>query len=209
MQHDAVIEGLILAATEELEQATRRRFDRHEITDDFDTRHTYQTDVDLLGCSESGTVVRSSRQTFTLTGLFPDQTEGAQVFYDPKGAFGPDTEVDGALFRIDWVTGKFDLLRGTIQTVRGLRVVYTAGIEPDNEGTLSGTAPDALKLACKFQTAFLFKRHRADNVGLTVDRGVVSEKTAVATGRWNVSTGLCREAQGLVRRFRMPILGRG
>lgn len=208
--HDEVLPSLILTATLELEKATGRVFTRKVHSEIFRTRRSGYDAMSLIGSAyeDSGLVRRSETQRYHLKALFPDEDVGVQVFYDPSSVFGSDTLLTSDAYRMDWDDGILYVRAYTGDYDRALKVIYTAGIEKVGS-TLSKHAPPDLKTACKFQTAFLYKRHQMDNVGMAVNRGVVSDKTNINAAHWNVRKGLCQEAQGFVTSYRRPILGRG
>lgn len=208
VEHDATITTLIGAATSEIEFALDRKLTLGLTTEFFNTSHTMYQSLDLYGSSETGIANRATKRTYHLGGLFPDQAQGISVWYDPSYDF-----LDGTLltinkdYHIDWDNSLLTVFRGTSDTVKALKVEYTSGIAVAG-GTLEAAAPDDLIMACLYQTAYLFKRHRNDNVGLTSDRAVDSQKSNVKAGAWNTRQGLCQEAQGPLRRYKRPIMGR-
>jgi hypothetical protein len=207
--HDATINLMVIAASAEIEHAIGRTLAQAVQTERFNTRRTSYVALDLGGESESGTVSRATRQSYYLSGLFPDVTAGVKVWYDPGFTFDDSSLLkEGSDFYLDWNEMYLTLFTGTASTVKGVKVEYTAGIVPD-AGTLETNAPADIKLACLYQTAFLFKRHREDAVGMTGDRGVQTKQSNVHVGAWNAQQGLCQEAQGQIRKYKQLLTGRG
>lgn len=88
---------------------------------------------------------------------------------------------------------------------RGLKVVYTAGYEAGDDGSLDATAPADLRMACITQTIALYNRLAPDNVGMNSDRG---QNNKNATFRQFSSTGgLTPEAAAMVVGYRQYLTG--
>lgn len=207
-EHDGRLALLAQSSTLELEQATHRTFTRAVMEELFDTATTTFYSYDLQGSGDSGVIGRSRPQIFNLSGILPVSASGIEVFYDPERLFDTDTLIAAADYHIDWNTSVLTLFRGTYTHTAALKAIYTAGIVVA-DGTLSATAPANLKMACLYQSAFMFKRLRADNIGHSGDAGLITEKTKIGVASWNVQQGLCQEAQGLIREYKMPLMGRG
>jgi hypothetical protein len=88
---------------------------------------------------------------------------------------------------------------------QALRVSYTAGYEPDAEGTLSEHLPADLKLACCVQVVHLFNRTQPDNIGVDTSRGDGKNQSA----KWNTRMGLSAEVLGMIRHYKALALGKG
>lgn len=209
--YDAIIQLLAETATQQIEDEIGRALEQGLLTEWFNTRRSRRTVLDLYGQSDEGTTTVSSRQGFYLTGLFPDQAQSITVWYDPGFTFDDSTKlVEGNDYHIDWEDAYLTLFIGTVAATKSLKVEYTAGIPASGTPpTLEASAPADLRLACLYQTAYLFKRHREDNIGLNVDRGVLSDQSNVQGGEWNAAQGLCQEARSHVRKYRQVRMGRG
>ncbi|AHC30442.1 hypothetical protein CC53_gp025 [Rhizobium phage vB_RleS_L338C] len=109
---------------------------------------------------------------------------------------------------------------GTNKYQRALRVQYTAGwdafpdttiTDPDDNShpmTLSESAPYSIKEACLLQVGYLYARRRTDNIGLDGDRSHGKADQYVQTLAWGSKMGLTKEAIGLIRDLRKPVVGR-
>lgn len=209
--HNDNLSLLMDAATLEIENQTNRTLSRAERTEVFSTRRTSYTTYDEFGGSESGLITKSSPQSFYLSGLNIDTLFGLDVRYDPRQKFDDATKlVQDSDYVMDWESSYLTILSGTFAHTRALRVGYlsgyfTTGIEEAEEID----APADIQLAALYQIAFMFKRTRSDNVGMTGDAGMMTDKSKVGGGRWNTQSGLCKEAQGLLAKYKLPAMGRG
>lgn len=206
--YDALLPILSGAATKQISEALNLALQSQTHTEVFNTRRSISVVHDLTGNSETGLDHRSSRQGFYLSGVNIDTGVEIAVFYDPQGSFGDDTKLGADDYRLDAEEGHLTLLAGTGDYVKALKVVYAAGFSVA-DGHMEASAPDDMKLAHLYQTAFMFKRHRPDNIGMRGDQAVMGEKTKRPAARWNADQGLCKEAAGLLASYRRPVMGRG
>jgi hypothetical protein len=196
--HDMLITALVMASTLELEHATQREFEYGNKSQRFNTLRTcYGGD-------------RQNMQFF-LHGINVDGLSPVDVWYDPDLIFGADTKLTPITdYIVDTEEAVIHLKSNTWPHKLALKVDYVAGyVSGGTPPTLSDTAPADLKSACLFQTLFMFKRHRSDNVGMTGERGLGTDQTGVSSEKWNTPIGLCKEAQGLARPYRRVVMGRG
>ena len=209
---DTVVSSLVMASTSEIESALNITLARAELTEYFDVSRSYATMYDMQGNSEDGVVIKGREQRFSLKGFLPDESEGAVVHYDQNREFGDDTLMETGDYLVNWTQRLLLVFRGLAEGSQVLRITYTAGITPTTvsaEESLSVNAPYDLKMACTMQTAYMFRRQRSESIGLLEDRGILSDKSYSGAARWNVKGGLCREAQGYLKKYKRPAMGRG
>ncbi|QIG76085.1 hypothetical protein EVC24_064 [Rhizobium phage RHph_I4] len=216
---DFVIDALVMVATEQLEKATGRYFTKQSFEDRFDTRQTVDMAYDDTGWSPTASVCRIRDSSFLLSGLNISAT-GFEVRYDPYRMFGDDTVMSTDDYYFDAETGKLTVMAGMCKTQQGLKVAYTAGwdsfpdedvTDPDDNShplTLSESAPFMIKEACLLQVGYLYARRRTDNIGLDGDRSHGKADQYVQTLAWGSKMGLTKEAIGLIRDLKKPVLGR-
>jgi len=199
---DDRIEQLIAVASHQIEEFTRRQFDRKERTEYFNTFNSARHLTALHGFGSS-TVSSPRQQKLSLAGYNIDMGETFEVRYDPLGAFGPTTVVDGNGYHLDVERGTVALRIATAEAYDAVRVVYTAGYTVTG-GTLSASLPEPLKMACEMQAKFLNRKARPENIGIREDR--VEGKTKTSNF---VSMGeLCPEAVALCKSYRRLLTGR-
>ncbi len=154
-----------------------------------------------------------SAPAYDIPGLNLSESDGITVWYDPQNYAFDDGDLltENDHYYMDWAEGKLYLFAATIAKPKALKVEYTAGWTPPGSGddTLETVADPPLVLACLYQTAFLHRRARSDNVGLGVDRSLVSDRTSIQGAIWNTNMGLCKEALGQLRPYKPVIIGRG
>lgn len=207
--YDTLLPRLSQSATKQIEDALGIKLEAATHTEYFNTRRTLSLSHDLYGQSETGLIQRSDRQAFVLRGLRIDAEQPITVHYDPRMVYGADTLLtETEDYHIDVPEGYLTLFVGTGDYTKALKVTYTAGFEVA-DGSLEASADVNLTLAHLYQTSFLFKRHRNDNIGMKTDVAVGTEKTSRASGYWNVQQGICKEAAGLLVHYKRPLMGRG
>ncbi len=200
---DARLLGLILTATNQIEDWTRRKFTTQAHVEYFSTRKNRTISYDFSGDSDTGLVVGARAQIFALQG-FPVIATGFKVSYDPTMEFAATTELEATSYQLDLVRNRMILKFPTLQTYDGLKVEYTGGYAiADN--TLSAAIPADLKHACVLQVMELWSRSQPANIGVNEDRA------AGATGqsRFTVQSGLLPEVMGLVAKYRRQLAGAG
>lgn len=206
--YDTFLTALLLTVSANIEGYIRRPL-AEEIgrIDLFTTRSTRTTHYDLRGDtgfgSDTGMVQQVQPQVFFLRGLMPRKDTPLDVRYDPAGTFGDTTKLDASAYRMDWGLGALHLLCGTRAIPLSLQVTYDCGLAVNGDNNMSESAPEEIKLAARFQLAYLFKRARKDNIGHQREIGFVSDKSNAPTIQWNTKMPLCAEAAGMVHSYRL------
>jgi hypothetical protein len=201
---DARLQALIVAATRNIETVCRNQFTYGARTEFHASRDSVADVLYLYGYSEIASGFSVEPQSFSLKSSPVDLTQPITVWYDPCLTFTDvTTQIAADRYSVDPDTGRLTLRAGTRQGVGTIRVDYTAGFAVGDDGTLSGSAPDDLKLACCWQALYLEKRMQPDNIGLDIDRG--EGKTMRA--RWVSKGGLVEQALDLVMPYRRTLVG--
>jgi hypothetical protein len=205
-QNDVRLQDCINAASADIERTCNRSFAYGTRTDTFNTVESARMEPDLHGFTEWGTVLQTGCQCYTLSCSPVDTTKPITVLYDPTWAFSsPRAVVDPSRVNLDTETGRIVLLQPTRRASRSLRVSFTAGYPPDGDGTMSGSLPSELKLACAWQALYLWHKVQGNNIGLAASRP--PEKGAPV--KFAVDGGLVPEALALVLPWRRTLTGRG
>lgn len=198
---DAKLSALVLLATRQIEEFTRRNFTTQTFTELFSTRKNGVLEYSLVGDSDTGLVQRAREQIFQVSG-WPLRATGFTVYYDPAGEFASSSQLDSTYYKIDLDRSRFVLLYPTQRTFNGLKVVYDAGFAIE-DGSLAKAADAELKHACVLQVIHLWNRSKSINVGVTDDRG----EGDTMTSRFSKIGGLTPEAASLVGRYRKMLAG--
>ena len=111
---DATLTTLVMLASIQIEDETRRQFDLAERVEIFDTPDTTYDVYDLTGNSASGSITRSNRKVYFLSGINIDDQIPVEVRYDTSLVFD-DTSVLTLTddYVVDWAEGSVTLLVGT------------------------------------------------------------------------------------------------
>lgn len=204
--YDERLAALVATASQQIETATNRQFERKTYVEHFSTVQTQRLFYDFTGPSNDTGILSSPRtQRFNLRGFPIIADQPREVRYDPSQAFGTDTIVPSDEWLINFQTGSLILRSETGSHEAALRVSYVAGYQVGADGTLSYTLPADLKLACIVQTVHMFNRLTPDNIGVDASRG----EGATATARWTSRLGLTPEVAGMVRHYKALQVGRG
>lgn len=196
--HDASVKLFTMLATKMIEQATGRAFAKGATSELFNTPETYLQGSEL-------------RVSYALAGFNVDMGQPFEVYYDERGVFGADTALTALDdYIVDYTNGILHLKYNTDRAFNSLKVVYTAGYDiAGTPPTLSASAPEDLKHACLYQTSYMRKRAKPDNVGMTGDVGMSTNKSGTGAAQWNTPNGLCAEAVNLAGFYRRVLTGRG
>jgi hypothetical protein len=222
---DERIRTLIITATAQIEQATKRFFERQVHVQHFAARNTSRTLIDLIGDDRStvrgfddyhtsGTRGETNIQTLTLQSFPVDIAQTVEVIYDPQGRFANNSSfivVDDDNYEVDEDKGLIYLRFGMRRGRRRIQVTFTGGfVAAGDTGfeTLSEDLTtqgfDDIKQAAIIQTVFLFKKLDRENVGKKQD-----QKQGGQPLPFRKMGGLCPEAGSLLTAYKAILKGSG
>lgn len=159
--NDALYTSLGLKATKIIEQYTRRSFTKSEYTEYFGTRKCGKVAYDLRGNSLTGFTELNEPQKFYLKNTPVDTDERFLVYFDFNRVWNEDALLSTDIYWVEDSSGILTILTYVPKSERTIKVIYTAGYEATTVGgatTLSGAAPEDLKLACLVTVVNLFNR---------------------------------------------------
>lgn len=195
-EYDARLKTLISTATTQLEQYTQRQFEKKERAEFYRTVRNTSNVINLFGDGNS-TSQQIRRQRVNLRALPVDTGQDITVWFDAKRKYTEDTKLKEDEFFVDDEYGVLYVEKPLVDTVRGLKITYTAGYEASGSPeTLSASAPEDLKLACLTQVLYLFDKLQSGSISTSSQVGDEGEPYN------DPGTVLCRESINLVRRFR-------
>jgi hypothetical protein len=195
-EFDTGVEPWIIAASSAVRTFTRAGFDYAQYTETFPTRDRFQGDPFTVG----------------LRNLPVDLNKPIEVLYSSRGRFRDNgfEVVPDVYFEVEDATmGRLSVDITTRSARSGLRVTYWAGY-PLKDANAGGTlkvldVPDNIRTAAAIQAAYLMKKNKDNALGKTT---VQSNENVQETYDRGGSTGLIREAQGLLLGIRKPLVGR-
>lgn len=132
------LRSVAIMATGQIQQHTRREFDRRERVEVLDSRDNTRRVLDLDGNADTGletfrtmgTRTQVREQILWLGSLPVDLGETFEVRYAPDRDFSDDgTVVESDAYDVDTEAGKLFLQIGTVRLHRSVQVTYTAGFE--------------------------------------------------------------------------------
>lgn len=221
---DERVASLIVLATKQIEQATKRFFEKQEHTQFLASRDTARATLDLIGDDRatvmalvedfhtSGTRTEITPQTLTLQSFPVDTAQTVEVIYDPLMRFANNQTfivVNSNSYEVDPDNGllhlRFPMRRGR----RRLRVKFTAGfVAAGSPSTLSDDLAtqgfEDIKQAAIIQATFLFKKLDRENVGKKKDR----RQGGSDADFWKIG-GLAPEAASLLTKYKAILKGSG
>jgi len=204
---DEQLMDLLYLASSQVEKACKRSFAAGERVETFHTQRvvSYHSDLTPYGGSTTGCLARVQTQVMFLAALPVDIAAEFDVRYDPTRRFDDTTKVASELYTLDPDMGRLVLHLATGQHSNALMVRYTGGYASGEDGTLSASAPQDLKLACLLQARYLSMKTSSVNLGLVADRAQGDTKGTV---RWASQGGLVSEAADLVQGYRAILRGK-
>ena len=190
VDHDEKITNYILVASRQIEQATKRFFERQVHVQYFSSRTTSQHVIDLQSDTrrtdlttfdnfhEQGLALQIRQQTLLLQSFPIDTVEDFTVVYDPRSAFDSSVTaitVNSDNYVIDPDTGRLHLRFSMHQGRRRIRVTFTGGfLSAGTPATLSADLVtqgfEDIRQAAIIQTVFLFKKWNRENIGKKGDQ---------------------------------------
>ncbi len=189
-EHDEKIQNYILVASKQIEQATKRFFERQAHTQYFGSRSTSQQVLDLVNDSwrtdltliddfhSRGTAIEIRQQTLLLQSFPVDTAQDIVVTYDPRSVFDNSITaiiVNSANYVVDEDSGRLHLRFAMHKGRRRIRVTFTGGFASAGDpATLSADLVaqgfEDIRQAAIIQTVFLFKKWNRENIGKKGDQ---------------------------------------
>ncbi len=222
---DDRLRSLILLATTQIEQATKRNFTEQEFFAAFSARSNTRRVLDLIGDDRAtmqalsddfhtgGTSQVTRTTTLTLPSFPVDEGQTFEVIYDPFGAFSGNQTfvvINATSYTLDADKGILYLRFPTVRGRRRLRVQFTGGFPATGDTGFETlvAAPDDLKLACTFQTIYLFKKMDRENLGSKENKkaGGTNVRFQGASG-FMKGSGLTPEASSLLTVYKALLKG--
>ncbi|MET4190691.1 MULTISPECIES: hypothetical protein [unclassified Bradyrhizobium] len=140
---------------------------------------------------------------------WPVVTGSVVITYDATGAHLVSSNLTPLVldtdYSIDYETGMVTILNPWMEYhKRGLKIVATAGYDPDNSSPPIVQVPATIARATGMQAAFLLRRIRSVQMGEEQQ-----EKARQSLSKFTVSaaTGLLSEVQGMLVPFRAALIG--
>lgn len=220
-EFDARITSLVILATKQIEQATKRFFTSQVHVQYFASRDTSRSSINLVGSDSvaqasitdfhsSGVINTVRPQTLTLQSFPIDIGQSFEVVYDPLQAFsgnGTFAVVPSTSYVIDADSGRLHLRWPMHPGRRRIRVTFTGGfLAADTPTTLSTDLAaqgfEDLRQACIVQTVFLFRKLDRENVGKKGDK----QSGGTTVDFWKIG-GLAPEAASMLTAYKSLLTG--
>ena len=200
---------LIGTATTMIEQAISRELDKMQRIEYFRTPDTQRSFYDFNGTQNEYGVYSSPRTVrYNLKAFNIDPAALFEVCYDPQRVYGTDTVLPATNYILHRADGLLSIRTAMVDELDSLRVTYTGGYALDSEGTLSGSAPQDIKMACLAQVLHMFGKFTMDNIGKDLDttQSGTGMRASVAP-KFATKAGLVPEALALVTRYKAVGIG--
>ncbi len=221
-EFDARITSLVILATKQIEQATKRFFTSQVHVQYFAARDTSKSSINLVGSDSvaqasitdfhsSGVLNTVRPQTLTLQSFPVDTTPALlEVVYDPLQAFANNDTfaiIPATSYVLDEDNGRLHLRWPMHPGRRRIRVTFTGGFTAaDTPATLSTDLAaqgfEDLRQACIIQTVFLFKKLDRENVGKKGDK----QSGGSVVDFWKIG-GLAPEAASMLTAYKSLLTG--
>lgn len=171
---------------------------------------------DLYGVSDSGYYGTYKTVPLYLKNFPIDEEQTFEVYYDPKEEYAESTKLTASDYILDAERGVLIIKKSVTDCKRGLKVIYTAGYEPDvdtangvvyddqaippQERALANTLPVDLVQAAIWQAQLVYEKQYANNINVRESRG---EGSTNSTRYVNVG-GVSPEAMAIVSQNKRP-----